>query len=388
MNRNSHPSVLFVDQTGELGGAELSLFDIVRLRTAPSSVVLLADGPLRTKLANASIPTSVVPIKAAGQVTRDSSLSAALLAGPGLARATLSIAIKARNADLIYANTQKAFIVSAAASIIARKPLIWHLRDILTNDHFSRSLLKAVIILSNHCNARIIANSQATADAYKMSGGTADITIIHNGIDATPFDAVDTGEARALLRAELNLNDQPLVGVFSRLAEWKGQHVLVDALRHLPGIHAVFVGGALFEENAYEKRLKEQVDAFGLKDRCHFLGFRSDVPKLMKAVDLIAHTSIAPEPFGRVIVEGMLAGRPVIGTRAGGVTEIITDGVTGYLVAPGNTDELVDAIRRLTTSYDHARLVANASQHAARRNFSLAGSLSKIDEFIYQSYGH
>ncbi len=89
------------------------------------------------------------------------------------------------------------------------------------------------------------------------------------------------------------------------------------------------------------------VESEGLANRAHFLGFRDDVPALMKGVDIVAHTSIAPEPFGRVVVEGMLAGKPVIAARDGGVTEIIDDGRDGLLVPSGDANALAAAIRQL-----------------------------------------
>ncbi|QRG09810.1 glycosyltransferase family 4 protein [Xanthobacter dioxanivorans] len=378
----SEASVLFVDQAGELGGAELSLLDIVRLRPRPSSVVLFAEGPFRSRLAEVGVPVVVIPFDGSRRITRGSGVGDALLAAPDLARVILTLAGRARKSDLIYANTQKAFIIAACAAILVRRPLIWHLRDILTSDHFAGAMRTMAVGLANRTAACIIANSQATANAFYVAGGTADVRVIHNGIDCTPFDSIDADQARTSLRAELGLMDQRIVGVFSRLAEWKGQHVLIDALRALPNLHAILVGGALFEEHAYEEKLRHQVNALGLSGRCHFLGFRSDVPRLMKAVDVVVHTSIAPEPFGRVVVEGMLAGRPVVATRAGGVSEIINDGETGFLVTPGSVDELASTIGRLVASRDLSRTIGEASQLAARQRFSLAGSVAAINAVI------
>ena len=78
----------------------------------------------------------------------------------------------------------------------------------------------------------------------------------------------------------------------------------------------LLVGDALFGEYEYLEQLHHQVKRLGLGDRVHFLGFRSDIPQLMSLCDLIAHTSTAPEPFGRVIVEGMLCGKPVVAAAA------------------------------------------------------------------------
>ena len=101
-----------------------------------------------------------------------------------------------------------------------------------------------------------------------------------------------------------------------------------------------------------------------------FTGARQDVPDVMNAMDVVVHTSVRGEPFGRVIIEAMSVGRPVVATRAGGVPEFVHDGVDGMLVAPGDSGELAAVIERLLRDPAlRARLAAGAS--AAVRNFSL-----------------
>lgn len=379
----SSPSVLFVDQSGEMGGAEHSLFDIVNLRPRNSRVVLFSEGAFCERLRAAEVAVDVMPLGQAGSIQRNSKLVAAVRGIPALMHAVLRIAKEARAFDVVYANTQKSFVVAAMAATLARRPLIWHLRDILTADHFSASLRKIVVTLANRCADCIIANSQATADAFKGAGGTAPVHVVHNGIDPLPFDAIDQVAAKRDLRTELGVDaTTPLVGVFSRLAHWKGQHVLVDALRGLPQVQALFVGGALFGEETYEASLRQHAIEAGVDKRCHFLGFRSDVPTLMRAVDIVAHTSISPEPFGRVVVEGMLSGNPVIAARGGGVLEIIDDEKTGLMVTPGDAAELRSAIHRLTSDQNYARKLAQQGDCAAREEFSLDACLGKVEEII------
>jgi glycosyltransferase involved in cell wall biosynthesis len=176
-----------------------------------------------------------------------------------------------------------------------------------------------------------------------------------------------------LLRERLGLPiDAFIVGSFSRLAAWKGQHVLLEALQALPSdakVHVALIGAPLFGEDDYEASLRAFVESHGMAARVHFLGFREDVAACMCAVDAVVHTSIAPEPFGRVIVEGMLAKRPVIGMRAGGVVEIVDDEASGLLCEPGDAPSLATAIMRLRTDAElRTRLVGNGYD-VARRKF-------------------
>ena len=122
------------------------------------------------------------------------------------------------------------------------------------------------------------------------------VNVVYNGFETTPY--INCRKDRALLREQLGVESHFVVGHFSRLSPWKGQHVLVEALLHCPeDVVAVFVGDALFGEQDYVTQLHQQIDAFGLSDRVKFLGFRSDIPELMAACDLVAHTSTAPEPL-------------------------------------------------------------------------------------------
>ena len=128
----------------------------------------------------------------------------------------------------------------------------------------------------------------------------------------------------------------PLIGVFSRLAPWKGQHIVLQALAGLPGVHGIFAGSALFGEDAYAASLRVLASELGIADRVVFLGQRGDVPALMRAVDIVVHPSVDPEPFGRTLVEAMLARTPVIATDAGAASEILGGGEAGMLVPPGD----------------------------------------------------
>jgi glycosyltransferase involved in cell wall biosynthesis len=299
---------------------------------------------------------------------------------PGVLNLVRQVAREARGYNLLYANSQKAFVVAALAGRWVRLPVVWHLRDLLTAEHFSPSRRRLVVRLANRWASRVLANSEATAQAFVSSGGDVDkVAVVHNGIDPTPFVEVDQG-AVAAVRAELGLEAVPVVGVFSRLAPWKGQHVLLEALAALPGVHALLIGAALFGgEVRYATSLHEQAERQGLSDRVHFLGFRSDIPVLLHGVDVVVHTSTAPEPFGRVVVEGMMAGRPVVATRAGGVTEIITDGRTGMLVPPGDVRALAQAVDRLLTSPEEAQALARAGHKEALERFSLQRMLDDLE---------
>jgi glycosyltransferase involved in cell wall biosynthesis len=102
----------------------------------------------------------------------------------------------------------------------------------------------------------------------------------------------------------------------------------------------------------------------------------------MRLVDVVLHTSTAPEPFGRVVVEGMLARRPVVATRQGGVLEIVEDGVTGRLVPPGNAAALAHTLKDLLATPDAAARLAANGYARARATFSVASMLEGLRDAV------
>lgn len=363
------PSVLFVDHTGALGGAELYLLDVVRHYPGSAHVVLFEDGPFADWLVESGVSVEVLEGRdSLLGVKRAGGLAGALRAIPNMLSLAKRVAQRARAHDVVFANSQKALIVASLASRLARRPLVWNLHDILTADHFSAFNRKVAVAFANGFAQRVIVNSEATLRAFHEAGGAVEKgTVVYNGVETAAFD-----EARAddvvSSRRELGLVDVPVVGVFSRLSPWKGQHVLIEALPQLPNVHALFVGSALFGEGGYEEKLYQLAERLGVSDRVHFLGFRSDIALLMKCCDVVAHTSVSPEPFGRVIIEAMAAGRPVVATKAGGALEIVTE-ETGLLIPPRDSAALAHAIRTVLNP-DVGAWLATAARERVQTTFS------------------
>jgi glycosyltransferase involved in cell wall biosynthesis len=374
--------ILFLDQSGKLGGAELCLLDIARAYRDRCLVCLFADGSFRTLLEQEQIPVRVLatPI----QIQKDSGVLQGLSGIGQLMPLVIKVARLSRQYDLIYANTQKALVVGALASVLSRRPLVFHLHDILSTEHFSRTNQRIAVTLANRFASVVIANSQASRFAFIAAGGQEKLTqVVYNGFNLSCYR--DVGSQRQQLRQALGLTDRELaIGHFSRLAPWKGQHLLIEALTHCPeSVHAILVGDALFGERDYANQLRQQVADLNLEHRVRFVGFRSDVAELMAACDLVAHTSTAPEPFGRVIVEAMLCGTPVVAAAAGGAMELVEHGVTGWLVTPSDPLKLAMTIQQCSDRpADLVKEIANTAQLQASQRFDLAAIARQIDRIL------
>ncbi len=373
--------IFFLDQSGKPGGAELCLIDIAKPYKDRSLVGLFAEGSFRNLLQQNHIPVQVLTTQAI-EVRKESSLVQGLGSLGQLIPLIAKVVQQAREFDLIYANTQKALVVGALASFFSRRPLVYHLHDILSPDHFSQTNRSIAVTCANRFASLVIANSQASQAAFVAAGGRPDITkVVYNGFDKKNYQSQESDVRQ--IRQQLGIDGQFVVGHFSRLAPWKGQHILIEALAKSPlDVTAILVGDALFGEQEYVQRLHQQVTALGLENRVKFLGFRSDIPLLMSACDLVAHTSTAPEPFGRVIVEGMLCGTPVVAAKAGGAIELVEHGVNGFLVTPAKPDELAQVITTCLKEPEKTATIAENAQAIARQRFDVTAINQQIAELL------
>jgi glycosyltransferase involved in cell wall biosynthesis len=374
-------NILFLDQSGKLGGAELSLLDVATSYRDHSCVALLESGPFEQALEERGVAVEVLASQALA-VRKESGLLQSFRGLQRLFPLIWRVAQFSRHYDLIYANTPKALVVGALASMISRRPLVYHLRDIISPDHFSQSNRWLLTTLANQRASLVITNSEATKAAFVAAGGKASLSkVVYNGFSPMTY-APDAGGAQRL-RQQLGLEQQFVVGQFSRLAPWKGQHILIDAIAQCPEpVTALLVGDALFGEQDYVAALHQQVESLGLKKRVKFLGFRRDIPQLMAACDVVAHTSTAPEPFGRVIVEGMLCERPVIASEAGGALELVEHGKTGWLCPPGDGAKLASLVTHAFHNPEEGRAIARIAQQQAQQRFALETTNAQIAELL------
>ena len=380
MSHAAVPRVLFVNHTSTVSGAEMVLLDVVGAWRG-AAAYLFEDGLLNTLLRARGIEVITARWgQGLSRVKRDGSLLRALPLAGRLLATQAELAQRARRHDVMYANSQKAFVLAALAAGLTRRPLVWHLHDILDPAHFGAGQRRLQVALANRSASCVVVPSAAARAAFIAAGGRAELVqVVPNGLDLerdpTP---------KATLRAELGLPDGPLFGVFSRLAPWKGQHIALQAMASLPHASCVLAGSALFGEDAYETRLRTLAQELGLADRVRFLGQRDDVPRLMQAVDAVVHPSVDAEPFGRTLVESMLLRTPVIATDAGASTDILEAGRAGTLVPPNDADALAAALgAALATAPDAAML--DRAETRAKTAYGVAAMRASIAELVHRA---
>lgn len=199
----------------------------------------------------------------------------------------------------------------------------------------------------------VIANSKAISRYFIGLGvPSSHIRVVYNPVDVAVYSQPVCLEQKKGFRAMFEIpNEALLIGIIGQVQEIKGQQDLIMAapeiLKRFPGTHFL-IAGSTFDEKAceYERHLRRLILKLRLTDRFHLVGFQEDVRLVLQTMDVLVVPSWC-EPFGRVVVEGMAAGCPVIGTNKGGIPEIIDNGVNGLLIQPQNPAEIARSVTLL-----------------------------------------
>ena len=348
--------VLFVNPGRHLGGAEQSLLLLVealRERDIQATVLLFGDGPFAARLVTRNVPVVFLdvatPVRQATRYRARNFASAAWLGAraiPWVAR--LAALIRRAEPDVIHTNGLKAHMLGGIAGRLARRPVVWHLRD-FPPEGFAGSVLKRA---ARSLPTLVLANSDAVATAIGSGHARPSVQRVYNPVDLDRFSPERSG---ARIRATLGVaEDAPLIGMVAHLTPWKGHvdflSIAMTVTASLPTARFLIAGGAIYEtagHTGYADALMRRTVDLGLGGRVLFLGAREDIPDILASLDVLVHCPTAPEPFGRGVAEAMAVGRPVVAARAGGTQEIVEHEVTGVLVTAGDVRGFSTAVLRL-----------------------------------------
>ena len=291
--------------------------------------------------------------------------------------------------DAIHANSIRAGIVMAAATVGLRVPVIWHGHDILPRHPLSTIVRLFALLSARNC---ILAVSQAVVTGFRgvmlrPFAQRVPIRVVHNAVDLERFKP--NSEARVATRAALGLTDaQSVIGMVGQLTLRKGQLELIESFarvaRETPDAVLLIVGEPLFNrDEEYAEELRRTAASLDIDDRVRFLGARSDVPQLMQAMDVLVVNS-HEEPFALTVLEGLASGIAVVATAVGGTPEMITNAENGCLVPARDNKALAESLITLLHEAElRARLGHNARKVAEAR-FSTNRFLREVDAFYMQ----
>jgi len=291
--------------------------------------------------------------------------------------------IRERQIDLIHSISYPASLYAAFPARRTRVPQLWHEHNIKRIHRVNRHLYKFV---AGSC-AYVVGPSDAVTRNLRKAGiDPGRLRKVHYGIDLSRF-RVDR-EAGATLRQELGVEvGVKAVGLFGQMLPYKGHSTLIDAapavLKEFPATRFFFVGA--LENPPYQEELRRQLRMAGLESRFVFTGWRSDVQRVIQAMDVVVLATTTPEPASLVLHESMAAGRPIVASRTGGTAEIVRDGETGLLFEAGDAPDLAGSLIRVLASPAAADSMGRAGRALAEREFSLERHLRQMGVLYQQA---
>lgn len=222
-----------------------------------------------------------------------------------------------------------------------------------------------VIAISNHIKQHILKN-------YKTD--ESKIRLIHRCVNMENFNVETTSAERMIKYLEDNHipEDKPIVTLIGRLTNWKGQKLLIEALHLLEkeDFFCVMIGDDQGRKK-YSSELRKMIANYNMTDRFLFIRNVKDIPAAMMVSDVVLSTSIEPEAFGRIAIEGQAMGRVVVASNIGGSVETVIDGVTGRLYESTSAQALSEAIEwALHLSTDEREKIGAAGIKNVKEHFT------------------
>ncbi len=377
--------VLFVDHVSRiLGGAEINLVELLAAAsgTWEAACACAPGSPLESALETGgqktfahSFPDDLNQLRLVGQRPGPERLLAGARSIHTASR-RLTDTIRDFQPHAVISCTNKDHLAASLATHKAGLPSLWWINDAFTADFFPPLVRFAFARAARPLATRLIAVSDFARHSLLSLGlPPPQVITIANGIPLERYQAAATGQ----LHQQLGLSPSTrLVGIVGRFTPWKGQELFLQlAAKCAPDfaeVHFVLIGKAFNEDQPFETRLRQFVENSGLSDRVHFVPFQDDIAPLLADLGALVHASLKPEPFGRVIIEAMAAGVPVLAARAGGVPEIITHNFNGLLAVPADVTDYHQQLSRLLN--DHA--LANQLREAAMRTVGERFSIERV----------
>lgn len=377
MTSSSVRRILYVEGNvdGTIGGSYFSLLFLTsgldRKRYEPV-VVFAAHNDLLPRFRERNIRTEVIPPRQptilSGAAGRLASKAINFIRGAILEPLALARLLRRERVALLHLNNS---IVRNHSWMIAARlagiPCITHERGI--NKQFKARDRR----LARRLDA-VICISAAVRDNFVAHGlDNLRLVTIHNGLNPAEMRVTRTPSE---IRTELGIAPSArLIGIVGNIKLWKGQEVVIRAMADLssefPELMCLLIGDTSPDDVSYRTEIVEKIRHLGLQGRVLVTGFRKDVANFVNALEIQIHASIAPEPFGRVLLEGMALSKPLVASNGGAVPEIVVENGTGMLFEPGDSTALARCLRTLLQDATRARELGHRGRQRLETEFSI-----------------
>jgi len=280
--------------------------------------------------------------------------------------------IRNENINIVCTHSGKDSMLGAIAGRLSNmKPVIVRTRHLalpITSKITYSLLPHKVVTVSEYVRRYLIEEKGIAADK---------VVSIPTGIDIERFNP---DVVSAVPREELGIAaDAQIVGTVAILRRKKGHHILLDAipmvLRKFPKTVFLFAG-----DGPQRKNIEERISELGIGNNVKLIGLRNDIPEILKTIDLFVLPTLQ-EALGTSFIESMAMGKPVVGTKAGGVPEVVKDGISGILVEPENPAALAGAIISLLRNRERMRQMGDAGRKIVEENYSIDVMVKRLYDF-------
>lgn len=370
----THPRIAFVSHSAQPAGGEIYLLRLAQsLTSVLPSLHFMSDGevPARARALGQQVVT--LTDRPGSQINRRGHLLLLLSGAVSLWRNGYKLdSTWPHPVDYVVAWSIRALPASYVFARRRKVPLIWSVHDRLSSDYFgwlNKSILK---ILGRILADGYIVNSKTTLAT--LSTGGKPVSLLYPGIEPRQVEHVLTPKPR----------DAPLeIVMVGRLAEWKGQHILLEALSRINvgrEHHVTIVGAALFGEDDYAQKLHQTAAS-----NVSFTGHSNSVDQYIDRADILVHASITPEPFGLAVLEGMRSGCAVIATTPGGPAEMIKHEQSGLLVGCNDVGAMTSAITLLIEDSNLRTKLGDAAQLRSK-DFDINATAIQLETWLSHAF--
>jgi len=375
-------NILFIHQSADLYGSDKTLLlllkNINRQRFNPI-VILPKEGPLKTELEKENIIVIIAPVLKLYRKMFTPKNIVLFLRQIKSAVKILDALNKEYHFDIIYSNTLAVLL----GMIYAQKRKIkhlWHVHEIIVHPKIIAAIFPKIL---NRYADIIVCNSFATKNnlTKRKSGLEAKTVVIHNGIE--PIVSVPDNTSKADFGYS---NSDIIITLIGRISRLKGHKLLLSTfINHLSknrNSKLLFVGSPVDGQEYYLKEIEAIILENQLNDKVKILPFTKNLTSIWAITDIAVMPSTEAESFGLVALEAMLAKKPVVASKHGGLTEIVVNNQTGFLVEANNEKELNSAISKLVENKNLRNSFGTAGYERATSEFSLEKYTSSFEKIL------
>jgi D-inositol-3-phosphate glycosyltransferase len=353
------------------GGLELKLVEVARALQARGNTVVLVVPP-KTPMERAAATSRLITISLQPRLRYLDFLSAWRIARK-LRPMGIQSLVAGQSRDVSTALLAKRFLGNARLVFFQQMQFELKKRDLF--HRWAYGGIDRWVTLTARMRETVLANT--TVPSERMA-------VLPVGSDLSRFDPSQYDQAKA--RTSFGLPPEPMIiAVVGRIDPQKGQETFLRAIPGLlakrPDLLFLVVGEETKGESGYRRMLGELVRQLGVSEFVRFLSFTDEMPRLLAAIDVLVLPSLH-ETFGYIVVEAMAMGKPVVGTNAGGVPEIIEDGRTGYLVPPGDASALEQKVFDTIEQPDRYSTMSARAREVALSRFNLVQQLPQIEALL------